>query len=241
MEGNMEGETNNLWLNNNLKAQWKAGQQMPKGSKEGLLADKINKLWFINQLKNQEKTAYQMAKVLNLDPSAVSRMLSGDRKMELREAAIIAKFLGHSVTTIMEQAGIPLSQISPKETGMMRVFGTVNAKGDVSMVVPHEAPYVTAPANIPNHGIALRYMTDGTAFEYANGWVLYYEPLTDIPLDAIGRLCVVKVAGESDFAVRVIKRGLERGKYKLFTPWGEDAGTAVVENASPILWIKTSI
>lgn len=165
------------------------------------MEDKINKLWFVNQLKNQGKTGYQMAKALKLDPSAVSHMLNGDRKMELREAAIIAKFIGQSVTTVMEQAGIPLSRISPKETGMMRVFGTVNAKGDVSMEAPHEAPYVTAPANIPNHGIALRYMTEGTAFEYANGWVIYYEPLTDIPLDAIGLLCVVKVAGENNFAV----------------------------------------
>lgn len=200
---------------------------------------KIDKQWFVTQLRNQEKTATQLSKYLKLDPSAVSRMLNSERRMTMAEAAKTAHFLGQPVTTVMERAGIPLSELNPRDTGMVRIFGTVDADGRIDMQPPREAPYVQAPPDLPAHGVALRLLAEHTPQEHAHGWVVYYEPTPDVPVDAIGRLCVVHVEGDDTPLLRIVKRSIEPGKFKLVTLWGHDAGNGALTSASPILWIKT--
>lgn len=54
----------------------------------------IDSVWFHEKLAEKGASLRDMARFMNLDPSAVSRMLSGERKMSAEEQDDIAAFLG---------------------------------------------------------------------------------------------------------------------------------------------------
>jgi transcriptional regulator with XRE-family HTH domain len=68
----------------------------------------IDKEWFFDRLRDRRQSLREMARHMELDPSAVSRMLSGQRKMQMEEAGAIARFLGAPVAEVLKHAGIAL-------------------------------------------------------------------------------------------------------------------------------------
>lgn len=70
------------------------------------MANVINKDWFMGQLHDQKKSVRGLARYMEIDPSAVSRMLSGERRMKMEEAAEIARFLGSPVSEVLSHAGV---------------------------------------------------------------------------------------------------------------------------------------
>lgn len=68
----------------------------------------VDKEWFFDQLRYKKQSLRDMARHMELDPSAVSRMLSGQRKMQMEEAGAIARFLGAPVAEVLKHAGIAM-------------------------------------------------------------------------------------------------------------------------------------
>jgi hypothetical protein len=66
----------------------------------------IDKDWFLQKLEVGGKSVRGLARHLEVDPSAVSRMLSGQRRMKMEEATSIALFLGASVAEVLSHAGV---------------------------------------------------------------------------------------------------------------------------------------
>ena len=60
--------------------------------------------WFLSQLDRAGLSQADLARHLRLAPSAVSRMLKGDRQMKLLEAAQTASFLGVSQDEVLRRA-----------------------------------------------------------------------------------------------------------------------------------------
>lgn len=60
----------------------------------------IDSEWFYGQLEREGRSLREMAKVLGLHPSAVSRMLRGERKMSAEEQDEIADYLGISLDEV---------------------------------------------------------------------------------------------------------------------------------------------
>lgn len=62
-----------------------------------------------------------------MDPSAVSRMLSGDRKMQPDEARAIAHFIGAPISEVMKHAGLTIDgEITP-----VVLVATINERGQI--------------------------------------------------------------------------------------------------------------
>lgn len=70
------------------------------------MEQEVDKDWFMEQLVRQRKSLRGLARHMDLDPSAVSRMLSGKRRMQMEEAAAIARFLGAPVSEVLGHAGL---------------------------------------------------------------------------------------------------------------------------------------
>lgn len=66
----------------------------------------IDREWFFNKLDGGGKSVRGLARHLDLDPSAVSRMFSGARRMKMEEADKIALFLGAPVSEVLKHAGV---------------------------------------------------------------------------------------------------------------------------------------
>src|SRR6202043_3631707 len=61
--------------------------------------------WFHQALERVNATQADLARHLRLAPSAVSRMMKGERQMKLLEAVQIAAFLGVSQEEVLRHAG----------------------------------------------------------------------------------------------------------------------------------------
>ena len=66
----------------------------------------IDKKWFLKLLEERHQSVRGLARHMDLDASAVSRMLSGQRKMQMEEAKTIAHFLRAPVSEVMKHAGV---------------------------------------------------------------------------------------------------------------------------------------
>ncbi len=60
----------------------------------------IDSAWFHEQLARKGASLRDLARFMDLDPSAVSRMLSGERKMSAEEQDDIAAFLGANLDDV---------------------------------------------------------------------------------------------------------------------------------------------
>ena len=60
----------------------------------------IDSAWFYQQLEKEGRSLRAMARALGLDPSSVSRMLRGERKMTADEQDGIAAYLGVPLTDV---------------------------------------------------------------------------------------------------------------------------------------------
>ena len=66
----------------------------------------VDKKWFLDKLEERRQSVRGLARHLDIDASAVSRMFSGQRKMQIEEAHTIARFLNAPVQEVMRHAGV---------------------------------------------------------------------------------------------------------------------------------------
>src|SRR5438270_13623714 len=77
----------------------------------------MNTTWFYEALARIGASQADLARQLRLAPSAVSRMLNGERQVKLLEAAQIASFLGVPPEEVMRHAGEEASEPRPALPG----------------------------------------------------------------------------------------------------------------------------
>lgn len=68
--------------------------------------NQVDSRWFQQRLMDQRMSQRAMAKLMGLDPGAVSLMLRGKRGMSAAEAAEIARLLDVAVDEVLLRAGI---------------------------------------------------------------------------------------------------------------------------------------
>src|SRR3974377_2534344 len=85
--------------------------------------------WFHQALERVNATQADLARHLRLPPSAVSRMMKGERQMKLLEAVQIADFLGASQEEVLRHAGEPTATPPPGQMprGRGRPLSTASA------------------------------------------------------------------------------------------------------------------
>lgn len=85
----------------------------------------LDKEWFIQQLANRRKSLRALARHLGIDPSAVSRIFSGDRKMKLTEAEAIARFLAVPAEEVLKRAGVDTDNPAINRLSLSATIGTL--------------------------------------------------------------------------------------------------------------------
>jgi hypothetical protein len=74
----------------------------------------VDKDWFVREIEDKCGSMRSFAKRMDLDVSAVSRMLSGQRKIQLAEAASMSIILAVPVEEIMTRAGLMPQKRRPR-------------------------------------------------------------------------------------------------------------------------------
>ena len=194
-------------------------------------AQTINTKWFRDRLAERDMSLRRLAKLLELDPSAVSLMLRGHRKMTSEEANRISGLLTIPVTEVLAQAGVPIEE----DARSMPVKATIDARGALHPLTSKNPRRVVAPRDVPASGLAVQIRAPELL---QDGWVLFAGAFDPRVAAMIDRLAIVEIAGNGRI-VGTIKRGYDEGRVSI-VPF---VGNAHVENceaksAAPVLWIR---
>ena len=190
----------------------------------------VNTKWFRTQLMEREMSMRGLAKKMNLDPASVSLMLRGMRRMTNTEAHSIAMLLGVSVTEVLRQAGVPITD----DVNTVALVGTVDASGRVRSVTSKVRHQV--PPDVPSDGFALQVRC---ATSPADGWLILCASPVLQPEAALERLAVVTMENGTRM-VGTLKRGYENGFFNVVTtiPASDTLENQSVTGANPVLWIR---
>jgi hypothetical protein len=205
-----------------------------KSHKKEAQVQLFNKKWFIDKLADHQISQRQLAARMALDPAAMNRTFKGARRMQLDEAASIARVIGVPVEEVMVHAGIDTRGTITK-AGRVPVMGwldkdfnvhTDGIRGERFVAsLPHDAPGLEA----------FRLQTANTPADALDGNLVYYRPGNTVSPGAIGRWCVVTRL-DGRVQVRVLKPGYRRGTYNLSDPMhGSTEEDVVLESAAPVV------
>jgi phage repressor protein C with HTH and peptisase S24 domain len=159
--------------------------------------------WFHQALERINATQADLARHLRLAPSAVSRMMKGERQMKLLEAVHIADFLGVSQEEVLRHAGEatvpPPPGEMPRGRGRPPSTGTSQASASAVVRAPDQIPirsagrggsdqemfledgpigYTPRPASLAGVRSAYAIYMVGDSMEprYEPGWLLHINP-----------------------------------------------------------------
>jgi transcriptional regulator with XRE-family HTH domain len=163
----------------------------------------MDSTWFEQALNRIGASQADLARYLQLAPSAVSRMLKGERQMKLAEAVQVAAFLQVSQEEVLRHAGdapssgsaemprrrgrpprrpglAPLRPMSPPMSphGDVIPIRTGERAGGEQQMSLQEVGYTPRPANLAGVRAAYAiYMVGGhLAPRYEEGWLLHIHP-----------------------------------------------------------------
>jgi phage repressor protein C with HTH and peptisase S24 domain len=155
--------------------------------------------WFHEALARVGASQADLARHLRLAPSAISRMIKGERQMKLLEAAQIAQFLGQSAEEVMRHAGTapePAAHpptprrgrppgsgtaIAPRPRGVEPIpIRSAGRGGADQQMFLADGPigFTPRPANLDGiRGAYAIYMVgDSMEPRYEQGWLLHVNP-----------------------------------------------------------------
>jgi transcriptional regulator with XRE-family HTH domain len=200
---------------------------------------KTNTRWFQSELQRNNITQRRVARALNLDPSSITLMFHGKRKLQIKEAVQLANLFGVPLDDVLSNAGLKTE--TKESTELLPIEGWI----DGEMRIHWGQPKGQKTAPIPSFGgkniKVLRYQTIGSNIESLDGGLVYYSESKGLHSDSIGRLCVVKRAEDrrGSSLLAVVKRGYSAGAFNLVDLAGRAVmEDAVLESASPVIWLK---
>ncbi len=200
---------------------------------------KVDKDWFKRKLEGQQKSVRGLAKHLDIDPSAVSRMLSGHRKMQIEEATEIANFLAAPVSEVLKHAGVSVD--AEGQQSRILLAATINAKGNVERLSePRPLPQGVierAQAAITIHGsgkiIAAQIRALDGPLSVLDDAVVLFSHTDNVDLDAIGALSICRSMKGDQFMAK-IERARKTGEARIVGVDGKVRETDL-HTATPIL------
>jgi transcriptional regulator with XRE-family HTH domain len=117
---------------------------------------KIDTAWFHQQLEAKGETVRGLGRFMQIDASAASRMLKGERKMSAEEQDLIAEFLG-----------VSLDEVARHRRGAVSGFGEKgqDAYQASAVLLPDPGPWFTEDDIIYKDGKRWMETSDGRMIE----------------------------------------------------------------------------
>lgn len=193
----------------------------------------MNTEWFKQRLADRKLSQRKLAKLMGLDPAAVSLTLRGQRRMTNEEAHFIASTVGVPVTEVLRQAGIEVLD----DVRSVPISAAVNEKSIVTLFPEKTHDRVHGPADCPAGTYAVQCRAPSTL---QDGWLLFVSPAQQDPGELLDRVSLVTLKTGVQLTA-VLRRGYRSGTFNLITwPDREQRTDQDVAWASHILWIKPS-
>lgn len=202
------------------------------------MSKEVNGQWFHDKLKEKDKSLRGLARHLSIDPSAASRIFSGERKMKMEEASQIALFLGVPVSEVQRHAGVSVA-ITGYETQIL-LAATIGETGQVERLEePRPLPQPIIEKALLAVGLgngrviaAQVRSSEGPLHIWDDAVILFHHTDTVDPA-AIGALSICRTRDGSQFLAKV-DRARKTGEARIIAPDGSIYET-LLATATPVL------
>ena len=200
----------------------------------------IDRQWFLNRLQSKQRSARGLARHLEVDASAVSRMLSGKRKMKMNEANAIADFLSAPVEEVLKHAGVALDEVG-RPTRII-LAATINEDGEVERLrepkvmpqgVIERARSAVLRLGEEDQIVAAQIRAARGALAIWDDAVLLFKVSTAMDPAAVGSLSICRIRNGVQVLAH-LERARKTGEATLRLPAGE-MRDMVLDTATPVL------
>lgn len=193
--------------------------------------------WFTRRLAELGETQRALARFLGADPSTVSKMLSGVRRIRLEEAEALARFLRVPLLDVLEHAGVALEGLPGAGAGA-RLVGIIDGAGRITpwegeaeeVLMPFPGPLAASHPGL----VALR-LDDPESL--MDGWLFFYTPAERVEAAAVGRLAVVRSRGGRGESLALVEIGDGLDSFRLNRLDGRGVA-ARLASAAPVVLIR---
>jgi transcriptional regulator with XRE-family HTH domain len=192
----------------------------------------VDRRFFEGLMRDKELSLRALAKRMGLGHSQLSLTFSGDRKLQLDEAAQLSSIFGVPLSRIIQAMGV---EASPAGDTRVTVVGRVIGDGTVTINDHGTVERTSAPAGVPDDGMAIQFRTAGTPLEWLDATVMFCAKPDGISPSVLGRLCLVQIKG-GPMAVAAVRRGYAENSYNLSGPHSRDS--AKLDWASVVLFSR---
>jgi len=187
--------------------------------------------WFRDKLKDKKLSQRGLAKLIELDPAAVSLMFRGMRKMTPHEAHQISMILGVPILEIMRRAGIDVTEDMRKAP----IAAHMDSDGNIIAMPVGTHDTATSPGDCPVGTYAVQVRAHNSV---KDGWLLFVTPAQGEAGAHLDQLCSCATKAGKQL-MGVVRRGYRRGTQNLIMwPSNETIFDADLAWVSPVLWIK---
>jgi len=162
----------------------------------------MNTLWFRERLQDKHLSQRKLAKMLDIDPAAVSLMFRGRRKMTPHDAHQISVILGVPLNEVMRNAGIEVLE----DVHNCPVAAHVNEHGAVTLMPRGTHDLAKGPADCPVGTYAVQVRSHASI---KDGWMLFVTPAQVAADSNMDQLCLVATA-DGKQVMAVVRRGYRR-------------------------------
>lgn len=187
--------------------------------------------WFRDQLADRQLSQRGLAKLLDLDPAAVSLMLRGQRRMTPAECKAIADVLGASVTEVLRRAGVAVVD----DIKRVPVKGYADSEGVVTLFPSKTHDHAIGPADCPAGTYGIQVRAPGLP---QDGWLLFVSPAEHEPGTHLDQLCTTALDTGLQ-VIAIVRRGYRSGTHNLVNyPSMTIRQDCKPVWAAPVLWIR---
>ena len=167
----------------------------------------FNKEWFVGRLQALKISQRKLAKMINLDPSAVTLLLNGRRGMKTDELYQIANILNVTVAEVMRHAGLDVSDGVRK----VKITGAIGDKSRVTFFDHKPLDTAIAPADVPNDSFCLQVRQPNFSND---GWLIFVSGEKTTAQNLIDRPALVELEDGTQMTC-LIRRGYKAGTSNL--------------------------
>ncbi len=190
----------------------------------------IDTQWFRDRLTARKLSQRGLARAMGVDPSAISLMFRGKRRMTVEEAGQVAVLLQSTTDEVLTAAGVII-----QGGDRIKLVGYVHAGGKVTLEAEGLHDTVEAPPGLPVDAIAIQARHGGQE----DGWIYYVSETHAAPAQALGQLAVCAVR-DNGLLLAYVRRGYRAGAFNLQPTSAPEQQNVALAWASPVLWIRTA-
>lgn len=183
-------------------------------------------------MQGKELSLRGLAQRMGMSHSQLSLTFSGDRKMQLDEAAKLSSIFGEPLTRIVENAGVAIRSFNHSRVS---VIGAMHGDGIVAMHPEDVIERTSAPEGMPDDGVAIQCRTASSQLDWMDGWVFFCAKPEKVDQAALGRFCLCQIK-DGPFVMASLRRGYQDGTVNLRGPYSADS--VRLESASVVLFSR---